>query len=84
VIFSGQNFCRAQSQNCETKKIHARPARKIGGHSGDVEIAYKWYSIAVAQGAGRARENLTNIEQHITAEQIATAKQLSAAFVPRK
>jgi TPR repeat protein len=46
--------------------------------------AYKWYSIAVAQGAGRASENLTNIEQHITAEQIATAKQLSAAFVPRK
>ena len=46
--------------------------------------AYKWYSIAVAQGARRARENLTNIEQHITAEQITTAKQLSAAFVPRK
>jgi hypothetical protein len=38
----------------------------------------------VAQGAGRARENLTNIEHHITPEQLAKAKQLSAAFVPQK
>ena len=45
---------------------------------------YKWYSIAVAQGAGRASENLINIESHITPEQIANAKQFSAAFVPRK
>ncbi|MGO9587831.1 MAG: tetratricopeptide repeat protein [Limisphaerales bacterium] len=46
--------------------------------------AYKWYSIAVAHGAGRATENLTNIESQITPEQIAKAKQLAAAFVPRK
>lgn len=38
VIFTGQNLCRAQSQNCETKKTRARPARKTGGDSGDVEI----------------------------------------------
>jgi hypothetical protein len=38
VIFSGQNLCRAQSQNCDTKKTHACPARKTGGDSGDVEI----------------------------------------------
>jgi len=29
VIFSGQNFRRAQSQNCETK-THVRPARETG------------------------------------------------------
>jgi hypothetical protein len=41
VIFSGQNFCRAQSQNCETKKTRARPARKTGGDDGEVEIGCK-------------------------------------------
>ena len=50
----------------------------------DEAEAYKWYSIAIAQGAGRAMENLTNIESQITPEQIAKAKQLAAAFVPRK
>jgi len=54
-----------------------------GVQKNEVE-AYKWYSIAVAHGAGRASENLTNIESHITPEQIVTAKQLAAAFVPRK
>jgi hypothetical protein len=34
VIFSGQTFYEAQSQNCEAEKTHARPARKIGGCSG--------------------------------------------------
>jgi hypothetical protein len=28
VIFSGQNFCRAQSQNCETKKHTPVPRAK--------------------------------------------------------
>jgi hypothetical protein len=36
VIFSGQKFYRAQSQNCESKKAHARPARKTGGDSGEI------------------------------------------------
>jgi hypothetical protein len=36
MIFSGQNFQRAQSQNCETKK-HTPAPRKTGGDSG-VEI----------------------------------------------
>jgi hypothetical protein len=31
VIFSGQNFCRAQSQNCETKTPNACAARQTGG-----------------------------------------------------
>jgi len=30
VIFSGQSFCRAQSQNCEAKTPLARAAREIG------------------------------------------------------
>jgi len=30
VIFSGQIFDGAQSQNCEMRKTHARPARKTG------------------------------------------------------
>jgi hypothetical protein len=38
VIFSGQKFCRAQSQNCETKNTHARPARKTGGDFNTIEI----------------------------------------------
>jgi hypothetical protein len=38
VIFSGHTFYGAQSQNCEAEKTHARPARKTGGDSGEVEI----------------------------------------------
>jgi hypothetical protein len=38
VVFSGQILCRAQSQNCETKKTHASPVRKTGGDSGSTEI----------------------------------------------
>ena len=30
VIFSGQIFDEAQSQNCETEKTYARPARRTG------------------------------------------------------
>jgi hypothetical protein len=30
VIFSGQTFYGAQIPNCETRKTHARPARKTG------------------------------------------------------
>ena len=56
--------------------------RGNGVQKDEVE-AYKWYSIAVAHGMGNARENLATIESHITPEQISTAKQLSAAFVPR-
>jgi hypothetical protein len=38
VVFSGQTFYGAQSQNCEAEKTHARPARKTGGGSGEVEL----------------------------------------------
>jgi hypothetical protein len=38
MIFSGQIFDEAQSQNCETKKTHACPARNTGVGSGKVEI----------------------------------------------
>jgi hypothetical protein len=38
VIFSGQNFCRAQSQICETKETHTRTARETGGDSEGVEM----------------------------------------------
>ena len=38
VVFSGQTFYEAQSQNCETKKTHACPARNTGVGSGKVEI----------------------------------------------
>ena len=38
VIFSGQTFYGAQSQNCETEKTHARPARKTG--DGDSEVNF--------------------------------------------
>ena len=31
VIFSGQNFCRAQSQNCETKTPFDHATRGVGG-----------------------------------------------------
>jgi hypothetical protein len=37
MIFSGQIFDEAQSQNCETEKTYARPARKAGGGSGEVK-----------------------------------------------
>jgi len=41
VVFSGQNFCRAQSQNCETEKTRVRPARKNGGDSGaEIELGH--------------------------------------------
>ena len=55
----------------------------VGVQKDEVE-AYKWHSLAVAQHIGNARENLTNIEHHLTPEQIAKAKQLAAAFVPQK
>jgi hypothetical protein len=41
VIFSGQNFCQAQSQNCETKTPNDCPARKTGGDSGEIEMGRK-------------------------------------------
>ena len=69
----------------------ANAAYSLGTHYDqglDVHVdkveAYKWYSIAVALGSENARKNLTNIESHMTSEQIATAKQLAAAFVPQK
>jgi hypothetical protein len=40
VNFSGQTFYEAQSQNCETGKTNARPARQIGGGSGEIEMAH--------------------------------------------
>jgi len=40
VIFSGQTFYEAQSQNCETKKTCARPARETGGDSGEVDNGF--------------------------------------------
>jgi hypothetical protein len=40
VIFSGQIFDEAQSQNCETEKTYARPARRTSGDSGEIEMAY--------------------------------------------
>jgi TPR repeat protein len=46
--------------------------------------AYKWLSIAVVRGMGNARKDLTNIESDLAPEQIANAKQLATAFVPRK
>jgi hypothetical protein len=41
LVFSGQNICRAQSQNCETENKPARPARETGGDSGEVEVSYE-------------------------------------------
>jgi hypothetical protein len=41
VIFSGQNFCVAQSRNCETKITRVLPARKTGGDSGELKWLYK-------------------------------------------
>ena len=38
VVFSGQTFYEAQSQNYETEKTHAHPARKTGGDSGKMKI----------------------------------------------
>ena len=40
MIFSGQTFYEAQSQNCETKMPHTRPARKTGGGSGEVNNGF--------------------------------------------
>ena len=69
----------------------ANAAYSLGTHYDqglDVHVdkveAYKWYSIAVALGSENARKNITNIASHMTSEQIATAKQLAAAFVPQK
>jgi TPR repeat protein len=49
-----------------------------------VQKACKWYSLAAAQGFAYAKTNLSITESQMTPEQIAEAKQLSAAFVPRK
>ncbi|MGA3283972.1 MAG: tetratricopeptide repeat-containing serine protease family protein [Verrucomicrobiota bacterium] len=43
--------------------------------------AYKWFNLASAQGNTEAKQFLSDLEQQMTAEQIAEGQQLSAAFV---
>ena len=40
VVFSGQTFYEAQSQNCEAEKTHARPARKTGGGGAEINFVF--------------------------------------------
>ena len=45
--------------------------------------AYKWFNLASAQGNTEAKQFLSDLEQQMTAEQIAEGQQLSATFVPQ-
>ncbi|HEX3716502.1 MAG TPA: trypsin-like peptidase domain-containing protein [Verrucomicrobiae bacterium] len=45
--------------------------------------AYKWESLAASQGEELAKKYLPVVEMRMTAEQVAEAQRLAAAFVPR-
>ncbi len=69
----------------------AEAQTRLGGcyHNGDgvpknYMEAYKWLNLASAQGNEEAKQFLSDLEQQMTAEQIAEGQQLSAAFVPQR
>jgi TPR repeat protein len=45
--------------------------------------AYEWLNLASAQGNAEAKQFLSDLEQNMTAEQIAEGQRLSAAFTPQ-
>ncbi len=46
--------------------------------------AYKWLSLATANGEGKAAKGLKKIELSMTPQQVAEARKLVAAFIPKK
>jgi TPR repeat protein/DNA-directed RNA polymerase subunit RPC12/RpoP len=50
----------------------------------DFVQAYKWSSLASAQGDEKAKQNLLNLEQKMTSEQIAEGQRLAYSFKPNE
>ena len=46
--------------------------------------AHKWLALAAADGEGKAAKGTKKIELSMSQQQIAEAKKLAAAFVPKK
>ena len=54
------------------------------GTDQDFVLAYMWATLAAAEDAQNAEENLARIAERLSAEQIAEAERLAAEWKPRE
>jgi TPR repeat protein len=57
---------------------------KGGGAVSNLVEAHKWLSLGAANGEGKAAKGVKKIEAAMNPQQIAEAKKLAAAFIPKK